>query len=58
MASHLGLPMSDLTADDKVAYKKEMRRLAKGGKTEAASPGSEKRQSKEVPNSKETNKTE
>ena len=32
MAEHLGVPMSDSTMEDKLAYKKEMKRLAKGGK--------------------------
>ena len=32
MATHLGVPMSDLTMEDKLAYKKEMKRLAAGGK--------------------------
>jgi hypothetical protein len=31
MAEHLGVPMSDSTMEDKLAYKKEMKRLAKGG---------------------------
>jgi len=54
IANHLGLPMSDLTTEDKTAYKKEMRRLAKGGKPEPESPGNAKKPATEG----ETNKTE
>jgi len=61
IANHLDLPMSDLTADDKLAYKKELKRLAKGGKPNPEFPLNEKPatcKSDDVKHPEATNKTE